>query len=209
MTLTLYQLPPSPNNIKVRVALGIKGIKADYVDLDLGAERSQIVAVSGQPLTPTIKHGDTVLFGSGAILRYIDANFRAQGPRLFSETQEEMREIEAWESWANGEFAGAFLHVARQFFSGQDDPAATKLANDLLRELAPKIEAALESSAFLMGEAPNAADATLYPWASYTAIDPQVPEGSPAGFFASRVQLPAEFSKTRAWIARMAAFDKR
>ena len=128
---------------------------------------------------------------------------------MFSETQEGMREIEGWESWANGEFAGAFLLVARQFFSGQDDPAATKQANDLLRELAPKIEAALESSPFLMGDAPNAADATLYPWASYTIIDPSVPAGSPAGFFASRVQLPAEFSKTRAWIARMAAFDKR
>jgi len=208
VTLTLYQLPPSPNNIKVRVALGIKGIAAEHVDFGLGADRSQVVEVSGQPLTPTIKHGDTVLFGSGAILRYLDANFRDQGPRLFSETQEGMREIEAWESWANGEFAGAFLHVARQFFSGQDDPAATQLANELLRELTPKIEAALETNDFLMGDAPTAADATLYPWASYTAIDPGVPEGSPAAFFASRIQLPAEFAKTRAWLARMAAFDK-
>jgi len=209
MTLTLYQLPPSPNNIKVRVAFGIKGIDAEFVDFGFNADRSQVVEVSGQPLTPTIKHNDVVLFGSGAILRYLDANFR-EGPQLFSATQEGMREIEEWEVWANNTFSGAMIPVARQLFSGQDDPTATEAANALLRELAPRIEAALESKPFLTGEAPNAADVTLYPWVSYTAIDKDsVPAESPAAFFAARIQLPAEFSKTRAWLGRMAAFDRR
>jgi glutathione S-transferase len=208
MTLTLYQLPPSPNNIKVRVACGIKGIEVETVDFGLNVDRSQVIEVSGQPLTPTIKHGDVVLFGSAAILRYIDANFR-EGPRLFSETQEGMRKIEEWESWANDTFSQAMILVARQFFAGQDDPAATQKANDLLRELAPKIEAALEGNEFLMGATPTAADVTLFPWVSYTAVDPaQAPAGSPPAFFAERIQLPAELTKTRAWLAKMAAFDK-
>lgn len=209
MPITLHQLPPSPNNIKIRVALGLKGLDAELVNYGLGADRSEVVKLSGQPLTPTIKHGEVVLFGSSAILRYLDANFRDQGPRLFSETQDGMREIEEWEQWANNSFAMVMILVARQFFSGTDDPAATEEANALLREHAPKIEAALESSDFLTGDAPNATDVTLYPWVSYTTIDPAlVPEGAPASFFASRIQLSAEFPKTRAWVARMSAFDK-
>lgn len=209
MTVTLTQLPPSPNNIKIRVALGLKGIEADYVDIDLQNDRQGLVELSGQPLTPAIKHKEAVLFGSGAILRYLDANFRDQGPRLFCEQTERMREIEAWEHFANHEFALVFLYVVRQYFKGEDDPAATKQAQDLIEKLAPKIEAALEDQPFLLGDAPTAADVTLYPWVSYTTIPGELPEGSPAAFFASRIQLPAEFSKTRAWVGRMAAFDPR
>ncbi len=208
MSLTLYQLPISPNNVKIRVALGIKGLSAELVNFDLGGDRSAVIEATGQPLTPAISHDGTVLFGSGAILRYLDANFRDQGPRLFSETQEGMREIEDWEHWANKVYSQSTILIAQQFFSGQDDPEGTQKANELLVQNAPRIEEALAKNGFLLGDAPTAADCTLFPWANYTALDPATAQG-PAALFAGKLQLPAEFPKTHAWIERMRSFDRR
>lgn len=207
MTMTLFQLPPSPNNVKVQVALRIKGIDFETVDVEFSGDRSAVVEATGQPLTPAIKHGSVCLFGSGAILRYIDANFRDQGPRLFAESREQMYAIEEWEKWANGEFKWVIIHIAQQMFSGQDDPEATKKSHDLLATLAPKIEEALQDQEFLTGANPNAADATLYGWAKYVAVDLETaPENHPSRFFGQKIQLPESYKKMHAWLKRMAAF---
>ena len=53
------------NNIKVRVALGFKEIPYEFRTID-PADRSEIVRLSGQHLTPVLVHGDRVLFDSAA-----------------------------------------------------------------------------------------------------------------------------------------------
>ncbi len=105
--LKLYELPPSPNNMKVRIALGYK--KLDYERLplqfdDYPGDRTEIVKVSRQPLTPVLAHGDTVIFDSGAILRYLEANF-PEAPTIFSGDIDTMRKIEEWEWMARTQIA--------------------------------------------------------------------------------------------------------
>lgn len=208
MPLTFYQLAPSPNNIKVRLALSLKDIPYESVNIELNSDRANVVEATGQPLTPAITHDGISLFGSGAILRYLDANFRQRGPRLFSETQDGMRAIEDWEKWANNEFAQSIGLVIRQLFDSQDRPQDTELAQTLLKKNAPRIESALKDQDYLLGDSPNAADLTLYPWAKYTVIDSsKVPANSPAAFLANRIQLPKEFQRTHAWIARVSRLD--
>ena len=87
MALTLYELPPSPNSIKIRLALGLKQIECERKVIN-PMDRATLVEVSGQPLAPVLVDSgperDRVVFDSFAIMRYLDANHRDQGPRLYS-----------------------------------------------------------------------------------------------------------------------------
>jgi len=79
--LRLWELTPSPNNIKVRMALRFKGIEFEQVLVD-PIDRAPVLAVSGQELTPVIEDRGIVLNDSEAILQYLDANY-PETPRLF------------------------------------------------------------------------------------------------------------------------------
>ena len=70
------------NNFKVRVALGFKGIDYRFETID-PADRAGLVELSGQPFSPVMTHGDLVIFDSGAIMRYLEANFQ-DTPPLFT-----------------------------------------------------------------------------------------------------------------------------
>ena len=46
--IRLYELPPSPNSTKVRMALRLKGIPFDPIKVD-PADRGNVVEATGQP----------------------------------------------------------------------------------------------------------------------------------------------------------------
>ena len=93
--VTLYEITGSSNSVKVRIALGYKGLEYDRQVVDPG-DRSSVVSVSRQPRLPVLQHGETVIFDSGAILRYLEANFPETAP-IFSEDRATLGEIEEWE----------------------------------------------------------------------------------------------------------------
>ena len=57
MGLRLYRIPFSTNVERVALALAHKGIAVEYVDVD-DADRSPVVAISGQELVPVLVDGD-------------------------------------------------------------------------------------------------------------------------------------------------------
>lgn len=84
--LRFWELAPSPNNLKVRLALRSKGVEFEAVPVD-AADRSPVVQRSGQPLTPVIEDRGIVLNDSEAILHYLDANY-PDAPRLWPADRE-------------------------------------------------------------------------------------------------------------------------
>lgn len=79
--MKLWELAPSPHNIKVRLALRYKGIEFESTPVD-PANRSAVVEASGQEGTPVIEDRGIVLNDSEAIFHYLDANYR-DSPRLY------------------------------------------------------------------------------------------------------------------------------
>ena len=206
MSLTLYELPPSPNSIKVRLALGLKGIACARQTIN-PADRTRVVELSGQPLTPVLSDAGKIVFDSYAILRYLDANFRDQGPRLYAPERDVIQAIEGWELFARCELGEVIGMIFGQFFAPSVDPAAISRANALLGERIAKVEDALASGPYLCGEEPNAADLTVAPFAHYGTLDVDaVPEGSIESFFAAHLHLP-DAPRTRAWLAKVMALD--
>ena len=202
---TLLTLPPSPNNVKVRLALKLKGLPYEAKEFTF-ENRDEVIEKSGQPLTPVLLDGDRVVYDSFGILRYLDANWPE--PRLFSDSREGQQEIQAWERFAIGEVGASLGPLIGSFLSGTDDPEVNAQVQAAFDELPGKVEEALGDSPYLGGAAPNAADITVAPFFAFSAAEPtDFPEGSPGRFAAERCNLGDQFPRTRAWIGRVMAID--
>jgi glutathione S-transferase len=203
--LHLYELPPSPNNVRVRLALKFKGL--DYEDhvVPFDSDRSEIVELSTQPLTPVLKHKDAVVFDSGAILRYLDANF-PDTPRLFSSDRDEMKNIESWEYFSRTQLIKPVGITFEQAFAPEPDMEQVALARALLQEHTAGIEEALAGGPWLLGQRMTAADLFAAPLVALI----RSPADSPVGvikFFGQHFELGEGREKTGAWVDRALALD--
>ena len=147
------------NNMKVRVALGYKGIPYQFRIIEPG-NREEIFKISGQYLTPVLVHGDRVVFDSAAILRYLDIGFPAT-PRLFGRTHPEQWEIEDWELFARTQLAGPMMDVVHRRVYGEtvDDAMLDRCAT-AFAEATTRLSRRMEDREWLVGDAMSAADIT-------------------------------------------------
>lgn len=202
---TLLTLPPSPHNTKIRLALKLKGLPYEAVEFGFD-DRAEVLARSGQPLTPVLLDGERVVYDSFGIIRYLDANWPE--PRLFADSREGQQEIQAWERFAVAEVGAALGLLVGSFLSGTDDPEANAQVQAGFDTFTARVEEALAPSPYLGGAAPNAADLTVAPFFRFAATKPaDFPEGSPDRFVAERCQLSDEYPLTRAWAGRVMAID--
>ena len=206
-TVKLYDLAPSPNNMKVRIALSYKKIPFEKIPVSSN-DRSEVIRISGQPLTPVLTHGTTVIFDSGAILRYLDANFRST-PSLFSTDYDTMTEIERWENLGRVELSRSVGTIFRQFFSPTKDSAAMERASKQLHDLTGGFEDRLSRASWLVGDRMTAADLSTAPMIYYGMLPTTVASESPLHkLFFDHFHLGEGRTKTREWVTRVMAFDK-
>jgi glutathione S-transferase len=206
-TLRMYNLQPSPNSMKVRVALGFKKIPYEKIPVD-PQDRSEVIKVSRQPLTPVIDHGGHVIFDSGAILRYLEANWR-DAPPLFSTSYDRMREIERWEAFARSDLVRPVGITFGQLFAAEKSAAELEKASRLLTEATERIEERLSSAEWLSGDTMSAADVTAAPAVYYGMLPAEAAaQGSVGAFFAENLKLGAGRDRTRAWALRVMAYDR-
>ena len=205
--LKLWNLGPSPNSKKVRLALGLKGVPFETVAVD-PMDRAKIVEISGQPLTPVLTHGDTVVFDSGAILRYLDANVKG-GPKLFSADYDEMKKIEVWEAWSKSDLAPHVSTIFGQYFAEKKDPSLVTKANAGLNAAAKRLEGDLGEGNWLVGGRPTAADICCASWFSLALLSPEAATSHPIlGFFSESLKLDPERQKLRKWYQAIDQHDR-
>lgn len=208
--LTLHELTGSPNNVKARIALGYKGLQYDRKPLDLNdfpGNRDSVVKLSRQPRLPVLQHGRTVIFDSGAILRYLEANF-PDTPPIFVSEYAAHGEIEQWEVFSRTQIGEPIGMMFGQAFAPETDPQVIARANQLLDDRTGALEDKLSSSEFLVGDHLTAADIACA--ASLYLVD-LTREGAAshpiANFFYTHLKLGQNREKTRAWVRRVMAYD--
>jgi glutathione S-transferase len=206
--LKLYDLAASPNNIKVRCALRYKNLRYERIPVD-PANREPLVRISGQPLSPVLLHGDTVVFDSYAIMRYLDANFR-DTPRIYSEDRTTLKAIEAWELFARTDVGPGISMTFGQLRAEKPDADVLKKANDAMNRAASRLEEALAKGKWLVeGTAhPTAADFTVGTMMSLAAVsEATAAKVPPLAFFRKNIHLDRA-PKTLDWIGRVMEFDR-
>jgi glutathione S-transferase len=129
--LKLYELAPSPNNTKVRMALRVKGIPFETVDV-APDDRSAVMSATGQPLAPAIEDRGIALHDSEAILHYLDANYR-ESPRLYPTTRDGRQVCDAFKLQVEQELGGALMPLFFGVLRGESrDDAARAHFEDVL-----------------------------------------------------------------------------
>lgn len=182
------------NNMKVRVALGYKGIDYEFRAIE-PRDRTEILRISGQYLTPVMVHGDRVLFDSAAILRYLDATFR-DTPRLFGSSHAEQWAIEDEELFARAILAGPMMEVVHHRVGGGTvDDAMKKRCSNTFAEAATALAERKGDRTWLVGDAMSAADVTA------GAVMYRVRD---SGMF----PFPPAAEPLGEWIDRVMAFDR-
>ena len=146
---------------------------------------------------PAMRHGDFVLFESGAIARYVDRVF--PGPVLQPKDVKELARMDQWMSAASDYCYQAMIRecviqrVLVPMRGGKTDEAMVKAAWPKIDYQLSVIENTLGKQQFLAGAALSLADLTLMPIIFYVKVQP---EGVP---------LLAKYKGVSAWFDRLAA----
>ncbi len=209
-TLRLHELTGSPNSVKVRVALGYKGLDYERVPLELDGfpgDRAALISLSRQPRAPVLQHGETIIFDSGAILRYLEANF-PDTPPIFTTDYATLPEIERWELFSRTQLSEPVGMVFSQAFAPAPDAEVLAKANQLLNEHCGALEDALSQGDFLVGDHLSAADIVVGSSLYLADLTESNSKTHPiAAFFGAHLKLGEGREKTRAWVRRVVAYD--
>ena len=182
------------NNMKVRVALGYKKIDYEFRTID-PRDRGEIFRLSGQYLTPVMVHGETVVFDSGAILRYLEATFR-DSPRLFGSSHSEQWAIEDEELFARAILAAPMMEVVHhRVRGGAVDDAMEQRCSEAFATAAAALAERKGDREWLVGESMSAADVTA------GAVIYRVRESGTFPF-------PPAAARLNAWVDRVMAYDR-
>jgi glutathione S-transferase len=209
--LKLYELTLSPNNVKVRIALGYKGLSYEREPMNLDAfpgDRTRLIELSRQPRTPVLEHGKTIIFDSNGILRYLDANF-PDTPSLFSTDYATFGAIEQWELWARTTLGEPVGMMFSQVFNPDPDLDVCRQASGLFNDVTAKVEDQLSSTPFLMGDSLTAADLACAPIINLAMLPEAFAASNPiATAFHKNFHLGDGREKTRAWVHKLMAYDE-
>lgn len=207
--LKLYDLPPSPNNMKIRIALNYKGLPFERFAVDpMDQERRQILELSGQPLTPVLVHGDRVVCDSAAILRYLDTNFRDTPPLLFPDRPTAIA-ADKLEKWARGPLTEPTSMVFGQAFAETPDLDVCRRASELMNQVTAEIEERLGAADWLIGDRMSFVDVTAAPAVFYSMLPEAAAAHHPiVKFFYDNLHLGEGRERTRDWCSRVMSYDR-
>ena len=193
--VTIYGPVMSTHVRTVRLTCAEKGVSHVVEEVDFRAESYRALHPFNR--VPAMRHGDFVLFESGAIGRYVDRAF--PGPALQPKDVKELARMDQWMSAISDYCYQAMIRecviqrVLVPMRGGKTDEAMVKAAWPKIDYHLSVIENTLGKQQFLAGAALSLADLTLMPIIFYVKVQP---EGGP---------LLAKHKGVSAWFDRLAA----
>jgi len=192
---TILSIPQSNFGRSIGMLAYEKGLTFDYQTERPHSEAVKALNPFGK--IPAFKHGDTEIYETSAIARYVDAVF--EGPKFFPSDPLAAARVEQWISLHNlfdqtmiRQYALGYAFPGTE--DGKPDRPRIEGALDALEKQLKMIEAELEAD-FLVGDDFTYADMALYPTLHYMT---QFPESK---------KMLAVLPKLSAYIDRIAARD--
>jgi glutathione S-transferase len=162
----IYRIPWSTNVERVALALGHKGLEADWIDVD-PADRKEVEEMSGQPLVPVLVEDGRVVFDSTEILRYIEK--QSPDPALWPEDSARRAELDVFLDWFNRVWKRPPNEIeAERARPEPDQRRISELGSELTGSL-DLFEQLLVGRDYLFGEF-SAADCVAFPFLKYSLI---------------------------------------
>jgi glutathione S-transferase len=206
MSLDYYWASGSCNSWRVHLALEIKKVPYQAHLLTISKKEhktADYLAINPRAKVPAIRDGQFTLYESQAILQYLDRKF--PDPPLFGRTPEEAGLVMRWAMELVFYFEPILDRFAMPIYQGKvatESDAIKAAARDLRPELT-RLETALASSPFLVGDAISAADCTAFPFVQQIlrASGKEAARPLDLGF----LPLEASYPAIAAWVKRIEA----
>jgi glutathione S-transferase len=207
--IRIHRIPFSTNVERVALAAAHKGIVVEWVDHD-AADRSAVVALSGQPFVPVAEIDGRVVTDSPAILRELE-RLRPEPP-LWPVEPARRAEADVFADWFNRVWKVAPNRIADGAHAAEGGgsagaPEAEAWAAELRGSL-ERFEALLDGRDFLLGDVLGIADVLAFPFLKYaTGIAGDDPDHF-HHVLAEQLALGDGFLRLRDWIARCDALPR-
>jgi maleylacetoacetate isomerase/maleylpyruvate isomerase len=163
--ITVHRIPHSTNVERVALAAGHKSVPVEWVDHD-AADRSAIVALSGQELVPVAEIDGAVVRGSMRIVERLEALH--PDPPLVSPDPAAAASARIFVSWFDRVWKGP-----PNALDADPEPPDADALRARAREWTGWCVALLNATPYLGGEALGLADICAFPFLKYAVVDPE------------------------------------
>ncbi|HEY1955676.1 MAG TPA: glutathione S-transferase family protein [Polyangiaceae bacterium] len=205
--MKLYINVLSPNVRRARLTAAVLGLELEEITLDFAKGEHKApayLALNPNGAVPTLVDGDFVLTESRAIMQYLASKKPEAG--LLPHDEKGRCDVTRWQFWDAAHFAPqlgtlAFQRVMKkQFGMGAPDEAKVEEALATFRRFGAVLDARLEKSRYVVGDALTLADLTLASSLMYAEkSDVSLAELPHVAAWFARISDTAAWKKTSPW----------
>jgi glutathione S-transferase len=197
--LRIWRIPFSTNVERVALALGHKGLTAEWVDVDPG-DRAEVERVSGQPLVPVLELDGRVIVDSTAIIEELE-RLHPQ-PSLFPPGEARRAEIEIFVDWFNRVWKRPPNELEAELTNPEPDRETTeRLGNEIAGALR-RFESLLDGRDYLLGDF-GVADCIAFPFLKYAVLHDPDDDELFHRILIEHQRLDGRYPRLEAWIHRV------
>jgi glutathione S-transferase len=195
----IWRIPFSTNVERVALALGHKGLTADWVDVD-PADRSEVERLSGQPLVPVLELDGRLIADSTAIIEELE---RLQpDPPLYPGERARLAEVEVFVDWFNRVWKRPPNELEAELTKPEPDPDATERLGEEIAGALGRFESLLDGRDYLFGDF-GVADCIAFPFLKYAVLHDPNDEELFHRILVEHQRLDGRFPRFEAWIRRV------
>jgi glutathione S-transferase len=195
----IWRIPFSTNVERVALALGHKGLTAEWVDVDPD-DRSEVERISGQLLVPVLELDGRVIVDSTAIIEALER--LEPEPPLYPANPARRAEVEIFVDWFNRIWKRAPNELEAELTKAEPDREAAERLGDEIAGALSRFESLLEGRDYLFGGF-GVADCIAFPFLKYAVLYDPADEELFHRILVEHQRLGGRYPRLEAWIQRV------
>lgn len=199
LKLRVHRVPWSTNVERVALAAGHKGLEVEWVDHD-PADRSAIVALSGQELVPVAEIDGAVIADSTRIIERLEE--LVPDPPLYPSHPCQNAGANVFVEWFNEVWKGPPNAIAAELEKSEPDTAMIERLSARMFGWLETFEDFLAEPDYLLGPEFTVADVIAFPFLRYAVTHDPADDDPFHHVLVEHMPVGSGFPKLRAWVAR-------
>ena len=197
--MRIWRIPFSTNVARVALALGHKGLAADWIDVD-PSDRSDVERLSGQPLVPVLELDGRVIADSTAIIEELE---RLQpDPPLYPREPSRHAEVGIFVDWFNRVWKRLPNELEAELTKPEPDRETTERLGEEIAAALGRFELLLGGRDYLFGDF-GVADCIAFPFLKYAVLHDPADDELFHRILVEHQRLDGRFPRLDAWIRRV------